>query len=115
MYVYRVEHPNKGLGPYQCNLTQDKDHLYEYPEHPSPWCEGLEIEEHEVCGFESKEKLLKWFTLKDLKDFRKEGLRVYKMHVVPNTVQIGERQVVFDREEVYYKKEVSLKSLRVLH
>lgn len=116
MKVYRVEHPKTNTGPYHYlgPMWGEKDHLYDC-DHPCPDDEGLEMYREDVCGFESKEKLLKWFTLEDLKDFKDCGLKVYKMCVPKGCIEYGHHQVVFTRKEVYSKKEISLQSLRALH
>jgi hypothetical protein len=64
--------------------------------HPNPFDEGLDFHYGDHCGFESKEKLLRWFSLRDLKYFQKYGLYVYKIHA--DWIEKGEKQAIFDIE-----------------
>lgn len=113
MYLYRVEHKESRVGPYYYygpDLMDAKIHLYEMDTHPSPRDENLDFSFGMHCGFESKAKLLDWFTFQDLKDFQKHGLNVYKIHV--EWVEKGEKQLIFDPATVSYRKKIDLKDLR---
>lgn len=112
MYLYRVEHKTDREGPYARlgDMMDERPHLYMTKDHPSPWEEGLDFSFGDHCGFESKKKLLEWFPLKDLKDFEKESLYVYKIHT--RSVEKGKRQLIFDPSFNYYRKRIKLKDLR---
>lgn len=115
MYLYRVEHKTERAGPYHTigpELKDDKPHLYTYSTHPSPYDEDLNFDYGMHCGFESKQKLLDWFTFDDLKDFQKYGMNVYKIHVDDGWVEKGVRQLIFDPAYIYDRKKISLKDLR---
>lgn len=114
MYLYRVEHKRTREGPYAYYgpMQDERPHLYRMSDHPNPCDEGLDFEFGMHCGFESKKKLMDWFTLDDLKDFEKHDLHVYKIHTDERWFQKGERQVIFDPDLNYYRKRIPLKDLR---
>jgi hypothetical protein len=115
MYLYRVEHKKTREGPYAyIGPMQDvKPHLYYMDDHPSPYDEGLDFWMGiNQCGFESKKKLLDWFTIKDLEDFEKDNLHVYKIHTEERWVEKGRRQLIFNPDFNYYRKRIPLKDLR---
>lgn len=114
MYLYRVEHEKTREGPYAyIGPMQDvKPHLYMKRDHPSPYDEGLDFHFGDHCGFESKKKLLDWFTFEDLKDFEKDNLFVYKIHTEERWIEKGKRQLIFNPDFNYYRKRIPLKDLR---
>lgn len=114
MYLYRVEHKTDRVGPYATfgDMQDERPHLYRTVDHPSPFDEDLDFEYGMHCGFESKKKLLEWFSWEDLEHFEKYGLYVYKIHTDESWFQKGEKQVIFDPALNYYRKRITLNSLR---
>lgn len=112
MLVWRVEHANNDVGPYVnigyfgsgslayqvCLSLRDAHSTCTC--HPPPSTDpGIDRPPfyEEICGFDSREKLDKWFH-----GFRGKlkaaGFVVNKYEVPEDAVVVGERQVIFDSD-----------------
>jgi len=119
MKVYRVE--SRGIGPYRSawgNLFGIDDRLDMCYEHgnnnyPSPYLDGFSKEAqafYNRCGFSSKEKLKKWFSIKWRYKMDKAGFKVHVYIVDSKNVYHGDsgKQVLFDPNKAKLISKISL-------
>jgi len=118
MTIFRIEN-SVGLGPYVSNANQENQILHQMnldhscsPLHPMPWEDNLPemAREYELCGFESIEKLKKWFDgwINRLYD---NGFFAVQLEIDKKNVKFGNYQIVFNKNRVYSKKQLSLEDL----
>lgn len=98
MLVYRIQCASN-KGPYR-NYRYCIDHDEYSPEsdklRPGPESDGIDcITAKCYFGFLSLEQLLRWFTAKDRRNFRRAGLKVAVYKVPPKYVYVGGKQVAF--------------------
>ena len=99
--LFRIEHKEDGCGPYQMFRKYGTIHtihgkvVHQGDEYPTPYEDtiGRHTEPGELCGFVSKESMLNWFTVEELKGLIKLGYKVRIYHVQP--IAIGEKQCIF--------------------
>lgn len=109
--VWRVEN-YKGQGPYVDFCIWDnrndewahgKTHNsiwirgHRYPAHPNPGQEGLNRSDVHLCGFESLDQLLSWFTWKEIRKMKRHGFRVVRRQA--SEVVRGKKQLIFIPKE----------------
>lgn len=117
MYVYRIEHQKRKVGPYNGlpfgMLMKFHERYYQTDSCPDPRQEGLGCPRYgqDFCGFKSLSQLTGWFRLRDVFRLRKHGFRVYKFKVRKRVVSIGQKQVLFARHTAFQKEEVRLRAL----
>lgn len=114
MKVYRIEHHEKGLGPYQGGAI-DHDDTWEYfsSRHPGPNDDGITggIFLGEYFGFSTMRQMFQWFNWRDIFRWRKKGFRVYTYRMSNHQVRVGGRQVAFVRASALSRNEVKLAAL----
>ncbi len=110
MLVYRVEHEEYGIGPYQIRHSGNvqkflnrmgADHSaygYKGDQHPMPAFDGIEDfdTDYDYCGFESMEALVKWFD-GYLLGLARYGFVVRIYDVPDDEVQLGVKQLAFNK------------------
>lgn len=111
MNIYRIEHKEKKLGPYQG--WAELSSRYWMPEiAPDPRQDGLgQMHWKERSGFVSIRQMVQWFRIRDIFRMRREGFRVYKFKVSKRVVRVGGKQVCFARHTAFQKQEVRMTSL----
>lgn len=109
MNVYRVEHSEYKIGPYQ-GMAMGHDDWSDYwsYRHPGPRSDGLDfpISDSYFFGFKSIRQLLDWFLLWDLWKWRKKGFAVYRYSIADEHVRIGGHQLVFVRAQARSRQQV---------
>ncbi len=108
MKVYRVEHRESQIGPYQGNAVDDSTLDYYWSsKHPGPKEDGIpDPQRTEHFGFKSVRQLLDWFLLWDIWAWKKQGFAVYKYDISDEYVRLGGRQLVFVRAQASSRREV---------
>ena len=101
MYLYRVQHRETGVGPYQTNLAFSTmlccRHTFGKKARPAPNNDGLRLlfPAHYLCAMPSLESLLWWF-----EGFHSRldhyGFEIVKIRAPKRAVKIGKTQVMFD-------------------
>ena len=103
MRVFRIE-SGLGHGPY--SRPSDVEDWWDSSligrrhrneKHPAPWQEGLEVNDR-FCGFAVIENLKDWFRGWRTK-LRRAGFFMTIYEVPHGACEIGERQLVFDRDQ----------------
>lgn len=96
MYVYRIEHPETGKGPYSTGWSPGISYA-STKRHPAPDEDGLGYMDNkeEYCGFESLEKLCGWFNLRNRRAMAAQGFLLLKIRIVKGAVRKGKQQVLF--------------------
>lgn len=105
MKVFRIEHKTRGVGPYNGSASMN----YEYfaDRHPAPQMDGiLNIGRDFYYGFANMRQMFQWFNWKDVFRWRREGFRVYKYTLAPQSVQVGGHQVAFVKASALSRQEV---------
>lgn len=100
MIIYRVEDKD-GIGPYQStnwDFPQHQKKIHNGPSHPNPEMEALERGWSDHCGFDSIQKLKRWFAIEDRKFFGKRGFKLVVFDVPEHLIKQGKRQLVFKRD-----------------
>lgn len=110
--VYRVE-DSEGKGPYYSTDPWIEQVLLGIPDpsnsrHPIPSEEGLWYVAGLVCGFESKESAIEWFSEYVLFGLEALGQKLYGYRVPIEAVQYGVKQVVFDPSTAVQKVRVEV-------
>lgn len=106
MYVYRVEHKEIGIGPYQCCVAYSP-RLYD-DDHPSPTQSGIEMEPDDFSCFAKPTDLTKWFRSSEMSEFKKYGFDVYRYEVKPDHVKLGDKQAAFKKAKAYKRERVTV-------
>lgn len=109
--VYRVQNDD-GYGPYGCNAfktgvtssdwARDTDPFHE--NHPCPYEDGIDRHPPSwLCGFDSLDKLLEWFTKEEINNLEALGFNVYEIHLDEDTYGIvyGDMQLIFDPYQIH--------------
>ena len=103
MLIYRVE-DSAGRGPYigqpepvDCRSSKALSRHSNSLTHPAPYSDGISISQGEYCGFESMDKLRRWFW-GDIEWLRKKKFHVSIYRIDEGHVKIGMKQVVFNRK-----------------
>lgn len=98
MYVYRVEHPETGKGPYQAaHIWQTRSH--DTSMHPTPWDDGIDNtwDSTYIFGFISPIHLKKWFNRQERRSLKRRGYKFIRVDVPECDILFGYKQVVFPR------------------
>lgn len=120
MLIYRVEHTD-GNGPYSSRGADDTYRSFELREwagslcwkhndeaHPGPSADGIGyMDEVEVCGFVSRQKLTSWFR-EEMEALARFGFKIKVYDVPASAVRKGQRQCVFNRFEASLVEELSI-------
>lgn len=106
MYVYRVEHKEIGIGPYQYCVAYNP-RLYD-DDHPSPIQSGIEMDPDDYSCFAKPEDLTKWFRNSDMTSFRKAGFDVFRYEVKADHVKLGDKQAAFKKDKAYKRERVTV-------
>lgn len=98
MKVYRVEHKECRIGPYQGGAIGDNADYWD-ANHPGPREDGIKgwITWNDFFGFKNPSQLLAWFNIWDLWRWKKKGFCVYRYDIPDEHVRLGGHQVVFVR------------------
>lgn len=113
MKVYRVEHKDSGLGPYQdqsgTEVTNDILDNHYYPKHPRAMIFNKDF----VCGFESRELLAKWFK-GYIRKLKQQGFEFATYEVSPQHVDKNQpgTQLIFNKKKA---KKVSVEAGQSLY
>ena len=99
MLVYRIEGEN-GMGPYWDSPIREMGAKHSKGNsHPNPTEEDLDISSSFFCGFPTLDPMKVWFKGWRSK-MNKMGFRL-KVYEIPHIhVQIGDKQLVFEKEFV---------------
>lgn len=113
MKVYRIEHKNFKVGPYQILSWALGNRYFRDAICPGPFEDGLGgmREGVEYSGFRCMYDLVRWFRLRDIFRLKKQGFRVYRFKIQPEYVRFGGRQLVFQKSYAYSRTEVKLSAL----
>ena len=113
MKVYRVEHKFTELGPYAGGMgTAGKQILNSSfsNRHPAIWddldeetCKKIDNWK-KAFGFESLEKLERWFTPWEILALFNENYHIVEVNIDKRNVGIGQAQVVMNRLKIKSKK-----------
>jgi hypothetical protein len=101
MLVYRVEHEQKGHGPYvECygDTEWDTDCRYRFPDpqRPMPMEDGIEgLKDAHFFGFQSLIQLRSWFPPSVWERMSRVGFSVAVYRVPDTWVKVGGKQVAF--------------------
>lgn len=110
MLVYRVEHETLRCGPYNFVPLENKvgwgDPRVQAMStsvfadvtthgHPTPDRDGIQIDQENVCGFESIEQLYDWFSDESIHAMRDAGYVLHVYSVPRRSVRRGGHQVMF--------------------
>ncbi len=106
MYVYRIEHKEIGIGPYQMGLACTP-RLYD-DDHPSPSDSGIQMEPDDFSCFAKPDDLTKWFRTSEFSLFKKFGFDVYRYQVKPDYVKLGDKQAAFKKAKAYKRERVTV-------
>lgn len=113
--IYRVEDVN-GIGAYNCGALRamKQRHIETYETHPNPmhdtklYDEEVRHEARYFYGFDSMNKLKKWFNLQDRRDMSEIGLTIVLYKVATKYVITSKYQTVFYRDEAEFLTHMEL-------
>jgi len=106
MYVYRVEHKETRIGPYQA-CAASSPRLYD-DDHPSPMQSGIIMERDDFSCFAKPADLTKWFRTSEITDFKKYGFDVYRYEIKASDVKLGYKQAAFKKDKAYKRERVTV-------
>jgi hypothetical protein len=103
MIVYRIENES-GCGPYfgSMNYSDWTDGFHNAATgRPMPYEDNITATDHSLFrfGFESMDKLTQWFTFAEIGRLLDQGFRVVSFQVDIQHTVIGNKQLVFKREQ----------------
>lgn len=103
MKVYRIEHETENYGPYNgkidCNMWQSVNHTAANGR-PNPYADNwIILEVTDYCGFKTLTQLKRWFTKKERSNLKKLGFVVKVFDISEDKVKLGDKQVVFKRDD----------------
>lgn len=117
MKIYRIEHRDTRDGMWYnydgtyngfiFNLTEGKARNFPMDYHSRYSKENLNW----ISGVKDKEQLLEWFSLLDIKELLENGYGLFGF--MCDKYIIEESQVLFPRESVYLRKEISIQTLYI--
>lgn len=111
MLVYRVEHEERGHGPYVGCYSETKwDHTGAYrsvsDSRPMPFEDGIEgLQDKHFFGFQSLTQLRSWFPPNVWERMSRVGFSVAVYRVPDTWVKVGGKQVAF-RKPAYPKDRI---------
>lgn len=103
MHVYRMEHRESRIGPFQGESHQFSimwRQNHRLADHPTPPFDGVQNFRLgiDLCGVDSLDGILDWFAFDDELMWLKENDFVVRVYDIPNeSCQVGRTQVVFPR------------------
>lgn len=115
MKVYRIEHKDKGLGPYWASSLDTRYYLSE--KCPGPDQDDMEtyrMTYMHYFGFAKMKHMFTWFRARDVFRMRKKGFRVYRYKIADKHVILGGKQLAFVRSNATVREEVKM-SLMARH
>jgi hypothetical protein len=128
LFVYRIEDPTSGWGPYTAHSRHRnkssyevvRDHLmneyairgYSKGTNPPPWNDGLgDIYDTEFTGFRSLKQLREWFSTDDLKTIAGAGFVARRYQIDGGHVRKGRHQLVFERDKAIVSKTLDFQDI----
>lgn len=99
--VYRVQHREDGSGPYFGSRAVGSSLDYSPLSHPEPQDDGIgwkSIRADKLCGFQSIEAVLSWFSQNDLKFLHSMGFILAAYSVAEKKIARGNSQLLFPED-----------------
>jgi hypothetical protein len=109
LQVVRIEHPEVGKGMFTHKRPENLKSLYKRhsDSFPTPYTDkGINYFDGDwFCAYKTLEQFNQWVTHEEVNILLNLGFRIYLLDL--NSYQIGEFQVVFKKEGIISKKDIS--------